>query len=275
MKTLINIFSLLLIFTSSSFSQFYADSVLADDVVEFVNIANEKTVNIDIYNRSKVEFTDDELEHLRKLYYKCYSFHLVCLNEYMAEEQKKWEKAFLNVATGKMKLRPWMRVYTLRDQLIKKYGLNFISIIGTPAFLRCRYIDLIFSKYHMIETNMNLNVHNFAFFVEDVIKGNKYFKIGDTISVQMIPNDESPAPSFIQGESYLIPLTTLLGIQDDAFNTIFVFLSNKQDAWEMGKQPKTFPIENEIIKNCEYFGVKDTSWSDFKKYFKEKYLVFD
>ena len=25
----------------------------------------------------------------------------------------------------------------------------------------------------------------------------------------------------------------------------------------------------------EYFGLKDTSWTDFKKYFKEIYLVFE
>lgn len=43
----------------------------------------------------------------------------------------------------------------------------------------------------------------------------------------------------------------------------------------MGKTPSTFAIDNEIIKNVEYFGIEDTSWTDFKKYFKEIYLVFE
>lgn len=274
MKTLINIIILFLLFCKFSFPQFYADSILANEVVEFVTIANEKTVNIDIYNRSEIEFTDGELEHLLDLYYKCYSFHLVCLNRYMAEEHKKWEKAPLNVTTGKMKLRPWMRIYTIINRLNEKYGNKFISITGTPAILRCKYLRLDFSQYSLDE-NTDFRIHNFIFVVEEVPKGDKYFQSGDTISIDMISNVESPAPSFITGKSYLIPVTTMLGHQDDGFNTIFTYLSDEQKGWAMGKPPVVFPIENEIIKNCEYFGIKDTSWIDFKKYFKQKYFVFD
>jgi len=274
MKTLLKISTLLILLYNLSFPQFYADSVLADEVVEFVNIANEKTVNFSLYDRPKIEFTDDELEHLLVLYYKCYSIYPVCFNDYMAEEHKKWEKASINVTKGKMKLRSWLRIYALVDELTEQYGREFITIIGTPAILKCKYIRLDYSQYDLDEST-KFRVHNFIFVVEDVLKGNKYFRMGDTISVDMIPNIESPAPSFVTGKSYLIPVTTLLGHQDDGFNTIFAYLSDQQSGWVMGKPPKTFPIENERIKNLEFFGIKDTNWTDFKKYFKETYLIFE
>jgi hypothetical protein len=275
MKTLINITILSILFCKFSFPQFYADSVLADEVVEFVNIANDKTINFSIYNRPKIDFTDDELEHLLALYYKCYSIYTVCFNDYMAEEHKKWEKASLNVTTGEMKLRPWMRVYSLVNQLSNKFRHKFISIIGIPAFMRGKFIELNFSTYILKDTNTKFRVHNFSFEVEEVLKGDKYFQPGDTISIDMIPNVESPAPSFITGKSYLIPVTTLLGHQDDGFNTIFSYLTDQRSGWEMGKLPTTFPIENDIIKNCEYFGIKDTNWTAFKKYFTDTYLIFE
>jgi hypothetical protein len=167
-----------------------------------------------------------------------------------------------------------MKVYAISNQLSNKYGYKFISIIGTPAFIRGKYIEITFSTHILKGTSSKFRVHNSIFVVEEVLKGDKYFHSGDTISIDMIPNVESPAPSFITGKSYLIPVTTLLGYQADGFNTIFVYLSEQENAWVMGKPPKTFTIENMIIKNCEYFGIKDTAWTDFKKYFKESYLIF-
>ena len=272
MKTLIIICILLILLNNISLPQFYADSTVSDNIVEFVEIADSFTTNLNDYRNPKRVFTDEELEHIFKLYYKCYNDNLVCFNDYVSEEHKKWENAPIDVVTGKMKLRPWMRIYALINQLSKKFGGKFISITGTPAILRCSYIKLDFSQYSL-DLNTHFRVPNFIFVVEEVLKGDKYFFTGDTISIDMIPNVESPAPSFILGKSYLIPVTTLLGHQDDGFNTIFTYLSDQQSGWTMGKPPTVFPIENEIIKNCEYFGIKDTRWSDFKKYFRDTYLI--
>jgi hypothetical protein len=43
----------------------------------------------------------------------------------------------------------------------------------------------------------------------------------------------------------------------------------------MGTHPITYPIFDEKITNCEYFGIGDTSWTDFKKFFKETFLIFN
>ena len=275
MKLLKNTFTILFILSTQSFPQFYADSVLADEIVEFVNIANEKAGNFYLYDRPNIEFTDDELEYLLDLYYKCYSFYPVCFNDYMAEEHKKWEKASLNVPKAELKLRPWLRIYALVDELSETYGSKFITITGTPAIIKCKYIELSYSTHILKGTDTKFRVHNFIFVVEEVLKGDNYFQPGDIFSVDMIPNIESPAPSFIPEKSYFLPVTTIMGHQDDAFNTVFVYLVNEEDRLKMGQPPQTFPIENGIINNCEYFGISDTSWTDFKIYFRETYMIFD
>jgi len=274
MKTLINISFLLVLLNAVCFPQFYADSEVSDDILEFVKIANETTETDLEYQNPKRKFTESEIEHILHLYYKCYNDNLICFNDYVTDEYKKWEKVTIDVLTGKLKLNPWMKVYALINQLSNKYGDKLITIMGTPAFIRGKFIVLTFSTHTLKDTNTKFRVHNFIFEVEEVLKGNKYFYSGDTISIDMISNVESPAPNFIPGKSYLIPVKTLLGYQDDGFNTIFTYLSDEQSGWAMGKPPTVFPIENETIKNCEYFGIKDTSWTDFKKYFKDTYLIF-
>jgi len=240
-----------------------------------MKIANETTQNMNEYSNPKCVFTNEELEHIAKLYYKCYDENPVCFNDYVSEEHKKWEQIMKDNHYKSDELRPWMKVYALRNQLIKKYGMSFAEVIGTSAFLRCKFIELTFSRYHSVDLNSDFRVHNFIFVIEDVMKGNKFFSIRDTIPILMIPNSESPTPDFITGNSYLIPANTLLGLQDDSFNIIFNHLNNSDDVGKMGISPKVFPIQNEIIKNCDYFGFSEMNWNKFKVYFKEKYLIFD
>lgn len=273
MKILINTSILLIILNKLSFPQFYTDSSETDSIIELMKIADEHTKQNDPSKGIIKLYSDEEIYHIAKLYYKCYNDNPVGFQKYVNEKHKVW--APIDVVTGKTRLTPWMKVYALKNQLSNKYGYKLISILGTPAFIRGKFIELTFSTHILKGTTSQFRVHNFIFVVEEVLKGDKYFHSGDTISIDIIPNVESPAPTFINGKSYLIPVTTLLGYQDDGFNTIFTYLSEQQIGWVMGKPPTTFPIESEIIKNCDYFGIKDTSWIDFKKYFTETYLIFE
>jgi hypothetical protein len=272
MKSLINISILLFLLNDQSFPQFCADSLTPNYVIEFMKIADETTNSIDSLYKVRKEFTDEELKYITGLYYQCYDESPASFYDYLSEKHKKWVQIRKFADSRSEVAMPWSKVYILKDQLSKKYGYKFINIISIPAFIRGKFVDL---KYQLEEKYHNYEIHNFIFLVEEVLKGNKYFSVGDTVSILMIPNIESPAPIFVTGKSYLIPVTILLGHQDDGFNTIFEYLRDQQNGWEMGKPPKTFLIENEIIKNCDYFGIQDTSWTDFKKYFKETFMIFD
>jgi hypothetical protein len=116
---------------------------------------------------------------------------------------------------------------------------------------------------------------NFIFLIEDILKGDKFFIVSDTVTISTIPNVESPAPTFETDKSYLIPVRPWIGLTEYNGAVTFNYLHEYYDRWVMGKPPKIFPIENEIITNCEYLGIKNTSWTDFKKYFNETFLIFN
>ena len=115
----------------------------------------------------------------------------------------------------------------------------------------------------------------YTFFVEDVLKGNKFFNAGDTIIIKtVLGGPENPRPELYLENTYLLPLKPWIISENYTGDITFYKLQSHHDVWDMSK-PRVFPIENEIIKNVEYFGIKDTSWTDFKKFFKETYLIFN
>ena len=65
------------------------------------------------------------------------------------------------------------------------------------------------------------------------------------------------------------------GLGQDGFNIVFQSLKDEYDVWKMGEPPRIFPIVNEAIKNCEYFGFPEMNWNEFKKHFREKFLIFE
>lgn len=270
------IFVLLPLLFNYSFAQFYQDSVISNYVTEFMKIADETAMTTDSTGKIHKEFEDNEIRHIAELYFKAKDKDPVGFNRYIQEAYYRWEES-VRINEKVSKLKPATKRHLLVKKIAEKYGISFAEVIGTPAFLRGKYLQLTCSKYHSTDSQRSatFRVSNFVFVIEEVLKGNKYFKIGDTISVMMIPNIESPGPEFEVGNSYLIPVRTNLGMRGGEFNIVFNHLHDAYDVWKMGEPPKTFPIEDEVIKDCEYLGIKDTDWVDFKKYFNKTYLIFD
>jgi len=275
MKTLINISILLIILNDLSFPQFYADSVTPDYVIEFMKIADENAKSIDSLGKAHKKFSSEELYHIAKLYYKCYNDDPVGFQQFVEEKHKEWEKAPFEVTSENLKMRPWLKVYALRDKIAYKFGIPFTEIIGCPALVRAKFDSSYHSTIYISDLKIDWGVRKFVFIVDEVLKGNKLFRGGNKFVVTYSPNAESPIPEIEEGKIYLVPIMPLLDSEDYNGEISFSPLRDYYDRWAMGKPPKTFPIENEIIKNCEYFGIKDTNWTDFKKFFKDKYLIFD
>lgn len=275
MKNLINIFVLLILLNATIYSQFYADSSISEEIIELMKIADEHAKQNDPSKGIIKLYSDEEIYHIAKLYYKCYDENPVGFQKYVYEKHKEWEKAFIDVLTGKTKLTPWMKVYALKDIISYKYGIPFTEIISCPAFIKARFDSIYYSSIYIPELKSNWSLTNYVFLIEEVLKGNKFFRNGVNCTITFSPNAEAPEPEIVKGKPYLIPITTWVGSQDYKGEISFCPLREEFHVWVMGKPPKTFPIENDIIKSCEYFGVKDTSWADFKNYFKETYLIFD
>ena len=280
MKTILKVIAFFFLITCNSFSQFYTEDEISPYVIEFMEIADEFAKQIDPERKVyKKIFSDEEIKHIAELYFKCYNDNPLGFNQYVNEKYNEWAKAPYEIGMKSMhiRMRPWLKVYALRDQIANIYGVPFTAVIGTPAFLRCKYLGLDFSDYYIIsglDTNF-IKLHNFIFLIEDVLKGNKFFKKDDTISVKMFPNIENQIPDLKINNIYLIPVRGELDIQVGSLNNLFNYLVSSFYLLQMGTRPKTFPIFDEKITNCEYFGIGDTSWTDFKKFFKETFLIFN
>ncbi len=266
LRTLI-IFFVILLLSGNSFPQFHADTVISEYVREFMRIADDETKLLKEANSHEItrEISDSEIEDITRLYYKSFDEDPVGFNTYLEKEFRKW-----NANRNILEFKPAMKVKLLVKRIAKKYGIPFTEIISTPAFLRCKFISLSSSYY-----TIGIRNSNFNFVVEDILKGDKFFKIGDTLTIKMIPNIECPIPDLQVGDSYLIPVGTNLGLGNNSFNNIFKYLQDRYDVWEMGVPPKIFHIQNEIIKDCNYFGFPEMNWNAFKEYFKNKFLIFN
>ena len=161
-----------------------------------------------------------------------------------------------------------MKVHALINQIANKFGTPYTEVISTPAFLLCKTVLI---RFDTLKNNPIAVKKYFGFVIEDVLKGNKFFSVGDTITIRY-----SYPTQFEEGKYYLIPVTTQYSKANYNGEISIRYLREYYlPVMDGGIPAKTCPIENEIIKNVEYFGISDTNWTDFNKYFKEKYLIFD
>lgn len=261
-KTIVFLFLLF----SNAYPQFYAEDVISPFVIEFMEIADEFAKSFDqVQGIHKMEFSDDEVDYISKLYYKAYDEDPVGFHNYIREAYYKWEGKVKGSGGKITESIPALKRKHLVKKIAKKYGIAFAEIIGTPAFLRGKFISSTRSSYYWSERISSIGQMNFNLLIEDILKGEKFFNIGDTVIILMIPNVESPSPSFEEGKSYLIPVKPRFGSAKYNGEVGFNYLSENYNIWVMGVPPKVFPIENEIITNCGYFGISDISWNDFKK----------
>jgi hypothetical protein len=275
MKTILKVIAFFFLITCNSFSQLYTEDEISPYVIEFMEIADEFSKSFNqVQGIYIMEFTDDEVDHIAELFFKAFNEDPIGFSYYIMKEFYDWGAKVKE--SGKLtEPKPAMKRNLLEKQITKKYGIAFTEVIGTPGFLRCKFINLSLSTYYSPDTKSNFPQMNFNFLIEDVLKGNKFFIIDDTVTISTIPNIESPAPTFETDKSYLIPVRPWIGLNEYNGEVTFNYLHEYYDRWVMGKPPKTFPIFDEKITNCEYFGIGDTSWTDFKIFFKETFLIFN
>ncbi len=276
MKSLYKILIFSFLLFNNAYPQFYAEDEISPYIIEFMEKANEFSKSFDqVQGIHKIKFTDDEVEHIAELFFKVYDEDPVGFHNYIREAYYKWEGKVKGSGGKITEPIPALKRKHLVKKIANKYGIAFTEIIGTPAFLRGKFISSTRSSYYWSERKSSIGQMNFNFLIEDILKGEKFFNIGDTVIILMIPNVESPSPSFEEGKSYLIPVKPRFGSAKYNSEVGFNYLSENYNIWVMGVPPKVFPIENEIIANCEYLGIEDTNWIEFKKYFRETFLIFN
>ncbi len=157
---------------------------------------------------------------------------------------------------------------TIYNFIKKKYGKNFFEILQCPYFLRVKLIRDSLSKFIPTDPKgFRTWQGNLICKVEDVIKGEKFFKIGQeiTISYLVFWMSDSKTP-FKIGESYFMPLRPWGTNKVYKKLTLHFFPDNNF---------ATYPINNEIVSTPgNYFGIGETTdWETFKNNFIRKYIL--
>jgi|GEM_PF-3025726 len=168
------------------------------------------------------------------------------------------------------------KIGLMKEIISSKYGKNFSEIISVPYYLKVTIISDSGSIFEgPINTRVKNNPHNIfrtsqgnlLAKVEDVIKGKRFFKVGQNIIISYLTFWIAEGRKFFQkGKTYFIPLKPWGLLQGYSKITIDILPDNNY---------AIYPVENGSISTPgNYFGFGETEdWNLFKQEFTKKYIL--
>lgn len=270
MKILINIFIVIISTSAQILPQFFAEKEISPYVIEFMRIADETSQFYVPSMGLQKEFSNDEIIRIAEIFYRAIQDDPVGYNENLFMENRNWEEKVLAEGIEKHNLKPAMKLKILQDEIGKKYGENFAEIISVPAFIRGTVISKNISQYQTFDKRIKSKQTNIIVVIEDVIKGNKFFSIGDTITISYLGAwfRDSKNILFQVGKTYLFLLAPWWDGHREYNGEITIdFLPDNNFG--------IYPIENDsVITERNYFGAGNTSsWLKFKEHFINYYII--
>lgn len=283
MKIFLKIVYILIGFSGLIFPQFYTEKEISPYVIEFMKIAEETARFYDGKQGLLKTFSDAELNHLTKLYFKMYDDDPVGLSKYIDINHKQWEqKMKQGDRTIIQYQRPGFILGIMTKQIRKKYGGKFTEIISTPAFIRGKVISVgrqvrkadVHQPYDDLGTIAQFDL---TVYVEEVLKGEKFFNQGSTITISY-SMDWGLGDDYRVNKSYLFPLRPWISLREYKGAVTLQWLFYKGDNYFPfeGKIEEIYPIENESVYSKEDFfdtGIW-TPWESFKEHFNNTYMIW-
>ncbi len=268
---------------SIAFPQFYTEQEISPSVTEFMNLAEETAKYYDGEHGLQKSFNDEELKHITKLYFKIYNEDPVGLSKYIHIKHKEWEQKLKESDKTIMQYsRPGFTEGILKKQIRKKYGGKFTEIISTPAFIRGKVISIgsQVRKADVREPYDNLGIIaqiDLTVYIEEVLKGEKFFKKGETITISY-SLDWLSGDSYQVNKSYLFPLRPWLSLREYKGEVTLQWLFYKGENYIPfeGEIEEVYPIENESVFSKEdFFDTGErTPWETFKEHFRNTYMIW-
>lgn len=282
MKILLLIFITFINYPIIIFSQFYVEKEISPCVIEFMDFADETAKYYDIKQGLQKSLSDEELNHITRLYFKIYNEDPVGLSKYIHIKHKEWEQKMKDSDRTIMQYRrPGFTEGILKKQIRKKYGGKFTEIISTPAFIRGKVISIgkQVRKTDVREPYDNLGTiaqRDLTVYIEEVLKGEKFFKKGTTITISY-SLDWSMSSEYEVNKSYLFPLRPWLSLREYTGEITLQSLFYKGENYIPFEGPtgEIYPIENESVYSKEdFFDTGErTPWETFKEHFKNTYMI--
>ena len=282
MKNFLKIVFILTGFSGLIFPQFYEGKEISTSVIEFMKIAEETAKFYDGKQGLLKNFSDKELKHITKLYFKMYDEDPVGFSNYISMEHKRWEQKMKEGDRTILQYqRPGFVVGILKKQISKKYGGKFAEIISTPAFIRGKVLSIgkqvriedVHQPYDNLGTISQIDL---TVYIEEVLKGEKFFTKGNTITISY--STDWMGNKYQVNKSYLFPLRPWLSLREYTGSVTLQCLFYKGENYVPfeGEIEEVYPIENEAVYSKEDFfdtGVW-TPWETFKEHFNNTYMIW-
>lgn len=256
---------ILSIFYHSNFIIAQNHNYKSPEVTEFFNLLDNFIKEYSNKDSTR-NYSEKEVFELAKKYYKAIADDPIGYNKYVLNEYNE----FSSKRRARLKLDempPPLKRGIFLNFLKEKLGKEFTKIIGVPYFLRVNIKVITHGIYISTTDSMKFGQTDLLCQIEDVIKGDNRFEVGDTIIVGFLDwwvND--PNKNFEVNRSYFIPLQPWkCNVNTCDEITLRLFPDNNYGI---------YPIEDEVIETPgNYFGIEEISkWTYFRNYFVEKFI---
>ncbi len=263
-----------LIMYSSIYSQVLDGKV--SDVKDYFNMCetlchkygSKQTNNIYKLNQ---DFSKSEVDILAREIYNIYKFNYLEYKEYLYNAELDYKKGvYYKNPEYNNKIIPSNLHRLISSQLRKQLNYTLYQVITTPFFIKAKILKQVHWDYTSRDTRITnkFSANKMYCLVEDIIKGNGSFKIGDTVKVNFLWHWLNDAKnSFVDGNTYLIPCK-LMNCGDSTKPELATY-SMDDDNYGI------YPIESdEVVMPGNVFELgEQCSWNSFKEEFIKRYIA--
>ncbi len=265
--------TILLLFFSWKINSVYEkvqDEQYSKNVIDFFDDA-EKIFSF--YNDSlgwKKDFTFEEIKDFATEYYNVICEYPTEYYFYFEKLHKGWEEEIINNNYKIVHKKPAVKLRIIREKITEYYSSAFADLLLVPYLFRIKVKRFDESNYYSKDLKINLRQSDMVVEIEDVIKGEKYFNRGDSLTVSFFGHWFHGAKEeqyFKVDSSYFLPVSLFRIEEKDNYQYKIHMLPDNNFA--------IYPIIDEIVYTPkDYFGIGEESpWKLFKDFIKKKYVI--
>ncbi|MGE5351035.1 MAG: hypothetical protein ACM3P0_03070 [Acidobacteriota bacterium] len=241
------------------------------EVIDFFKTVEQYSQFFDLESGFTKTFSKEELHDFARKYYLAIANDPIGYEIYGNKLYQVWMEELKANGMKPTRVSPGALTLLLLKQVGELYSPQFSRMIEVPFFV----CGKIVAREDTISTDtthhINLRQTNLYIQVDEVIKGNKFFKVNDTLIIIYMnlwyDYSLNPTTYFTVGRRFFFPLWYRLFADDSTYLLAMYYLEEES--------PGGYLIENNrILIPEDYFGLgKDLSWPEFKDYVKTNFIL--
>lgn len=221
------------------------------------------------FEKDKIDIDSNSIRAIMLDYYKVQYENPIGYKKSIKEKFDIWEIHNKGKSRSERELKPGVKIGRFKRFLAKKYGAEFVEIIGVPYFIKGKIVGIDMDNYFSEPDDLNYPKTILKIRIDDVLKGKSIFSIGQIIEISILNFWYESFPDFYKVEGdYFFPVKPWncndLGCSEYTIS----FLPNTNFS--------VFPIKNNIISNVEFFDIEPIlNWDNFRANFIKKYVIWE